>query len=168
MRLVLFIRKLLPDEVSLHREIRLRSLSEASQFLGESFAFAAAQPPHYWRELTSLYSAPNGGVMFLAMEGSIPVGSIYGRISELKNHTGHISGLWVDPTKRGNGLGKELLKSIFAWSKEIGLEHLELWVPSHSDPANILYAQAGFRKTGKVVGLPTNSLLKIAEMRVQL
>jgi ribosomal protein S18 acetylase RimI-like enzyme len=166
--MAVYFRKLLSDEVWLHREIRLRALSEASQFLGESFAFAAAQPPHYWKELTTSFTDGKSGVMILAMDGSHPVGSIYGRISTRGNQTGHISGLWVDPTVRGKGVGRELVQSILDWSIEMGLEYLDLWVPEHSDPANRLYSKSGFRRTGKVLQLPTSSILKIFEMRVAL
>lgn len=162
------LRRLTSHEVDLHREIRLRALSEASEFLGETFAYAAAQPAHYWEELTCSFSGPSGNVMFLAMEGEHVLGSTYGLLNTGLTQTGRVRGMWVDPISRGQGIGRALLQEVFTWAREVGLNYLELWTPGHGVAANGLYVQAGFRKTGNVAPLPTNSSLQIVEMKVQL
>lgn len=162
------LRRLISHEAELHREIRLQALSEASEFLGETFADAAAQPAHYWEELTCSFSGSSGNVMFLAMEGEHILGSAYGLLDEGLTQTARIRGMWVDPIWRGQGIGRALLQEVFTWARGVGLNYLELWAPAHGVAANALYVQAGFRKTGNVAPLPTNSSLQIVEMKIQL
>jgi GNAT superfamily N-acetyltransferase len=162
------IRRLASHEIELHRDIRLRALSEASDFLGETFAGAAAQPDYYWENLTRSFSEPSGDVMFLAVEGKHILGSAYGLLNMGLNETGRVRGMWVEPMWRGQGVGRALLQEILNWARGIGLNYLELWAPSHSVAANALYVQAGFRKTGNIARLPTNASLQIVEMKVLL
>lgn len=163
------LRKLAPYEIELHREIRLRALSEASEFLGSTFAETASQPDFYWEQITNSVTEPNGDVMFLAIEDERVVGSVYGLLNpEKKNEIGHVRGMWVEPVWRGQGIGGVLLQEVFSWAREIGLKYLDLWVPTHSEAANALYIKAGFRKTGNFAPLPTDAFLQIAEMGVQL
>lgn len=162
------LRRLSPLEMEMHRDIRLRALSEASDFLGETFADAAAQRTYYWEDFTRSVTEPDGDVMFLAAEGEHILGSTYGLLNGGRNEIGRVRGMWVEPVWRCQGIGRALLQEVFVWARERGLNYLELWAPAHSEAAIALYLQAGFRKTGNFAPLPTNASLQIAEMEVQL
>jgi GNAT superfamily N-acetyltransferase len=154
--------------MEIHRDIRLRALSEASDFLGETFADAAAKPTHYWADSTCSVTEPGGDVMFLATEGQHILGSTYGLLNGWQNEIGRVRGMWVDPVWRGQGIGRALLQEVFDWARERELSYLELWAPVHSEAAIALYLKAGFRNTGNFAPLPTNPSLQIIQMEVRL
>lgn len=165
---VVHLRRLASHEIELHRDVRLRALSEASDFLGEAFGDAAAQPAHYWEDFTRSVTDPWGDVMFLAIEGERVVGSTYGLVKRGLNETGQVRGMWVEPAWRGRGVGRALLQEVFTWARERGLSSLALWAPAHNATAMALYLQAGFRNTGNLAPLATNEFLQLVEMETQL
>jgi GNAT superfamily N-acetyltransferase len=158
------LRRLEPQEVSLHRELRLRALQEAPDSFGETFADVAARPSSYWEDLTRSITEPGRQVMFLAYEGEDVLGSTYGLRERDQSEVGRVGGMWVDPAWRRRGVGRALLQQVFNWAREQRMGRLRLWAPTHSPAALSLYDQAGFRETGKRRSLPTNPTLQIVEM----
>jgi GNAT superfamily N-acetyltransferase len=162
------IRTLEPHEVSLHREVRLRALQNAPDSFGETCAEAEAQPLSSWENLTRAVTEPGRHVMVLACEGETVCGSTSGLLDRKRSDGSRVSGMWVDPTWRRQGLGRALLQAIFAWARERGLKHLGLWAPAHSPAAIALYRQVGFHETGRHRPLPANPSLQILEMEGKL
>ena len=159
------LRKLASDEVSLHREIRLRALREAPDSFGETFADVAERPISYWEDLTRSVTEPGRHVMFLACEGKDVIGSTYGLLDrDHRSEAGRVGGMWVEPAWRRRGVGGALLQEVFRWARDRGLSRLGLWAPGHSPAALALYGQAGFRETGNRRPLMTNPSLQIVEM----
>ncbi len=150
--------------MNLHRDLRLRALCEAPDSFAEAFADAAARPTSYWEDLTRSVTDPGRHVMFLACEGEHVLGSTYGLLDQGRSGAGRVGGMWVEPAWRHRGVGRALLQEVFGWARERGLSRLGLWAPAHSPTAIALYAQAGFRETGKRGSLPTNHSLQIVEM----
>lgn len=58
---------------------------------------------------------------------------------------GYVFDIVVDPTVRGQGTGKELLRAVKAWSKAQGHTHLELSVLPENKGAMRLYEQEGYQ-----------------------
>ena len=160
----MYLRRLQPHEVSLHRELRLRALQEAPDSFGEPFADVAARPSSYWEDLTRSVTESGRQVMVLAYERIDVLGSAYGLRDRDRSEMGRVGGMWVEPAWRRRGVGRALLKEVFRWAREHGLKRLALWAPSHSPAALALYGQAGFRETGIHRPLPTNPALQILEM----
>ncbi len=158
------LRRLEPDEVSLHRELRLRALQEAPDAFGETFADAVARPSSYWEDLTRSVTESGRHVMFLAYEGNDVLGSTYGLLDRDQSEMGRVGGMWVEPAWRRRGVGRVLLQQVFNWAREHRFSRPGLWAPSHGPGALALYRQAGFRETGKRRPLPTNPTLEILEM----
>ena len=160
----MYLRRLKPHEVSLHRELRLRALQEAPDSFGERFADVAARPSSYWEDLTRSVTESGRQVMVLAYEGNDVLGSAYGLRDRARSAMGRVGGMWVEPAWRRRGVGRALLEEVFRWAREHGLSRLGLWAPAHSLAALALYRQAGFRETGIHRPLPTNPALQILEM----
>lgn len=158
------LRRLESDEVSLHREIRLRALRDAPESFGETFADVAERPISYWEDLTRSVTEPGRHVMFLACEGRDVIGSTYGLLDRPRSESGRVGGMWVEPAWRRRGVGRALLHEVFHWARCRGLSRLGLWAPGHSPAAVALYSGAGFRETGHRRPLPTNPSLQIVEM----
>ena len=161
------LRRLERHEVSLHRELRLRALQEAPDSFGETFADVAARPLSCWEDLTRAVTESARDAMFPAYEGDEVVGSTYGLLDR-ENEAGRVGGMWVEPGWRRRGVGRALLQEVFSWAREHELSRLGLWAPVHSAAALALYAQAGFRGTGKRRPLPTNPSLEIIEMEASV
>lgn len=165
---LLHIRALEAHEVDLHRELRLQALGDAPDSFGETFADTAARPASYWTELTRSVTEPGRHVMFLACEAGQVRGSTYGLLDRERSETGHVGGMWVEPSWRRHGVGRALLQHVFGWARGRGLSRLALWAPAQSPAAMALYHQAGFRETGNHRPLPTNLSLRIVEMECEL
>ena len=164
------IRRLESHEVDLHREIRLRSLSEAAEFLGGTFAEAAARPMHHWEDWTRRVTAASleREVLFLASAGSLIVGCGYGHLDTSCAGDARINGMWVEPIWRRCGIARALLHRLVGWAREASYHNVLVWVPALSEAAIALYLQAGFRRTGQISTLTTNSELRVVEMLLVL
>lgn len=162
------LRKLASHEVDLHRSLRLRALRDAPDSFGEVFTDVAERPISYWEDLTRSVTEPGRDVMFLACEGHDVLGSTYGLLDRARTDAGRVGGMWVEPAWRRRGVGRALLQQVVGWSRERGLTRLGLWAPDHNLAAIALYSHLGFRNTGARRPLPTNPMLSIVAMEVQL
>jgi len=162
------IRRLEPQEITLHRDVRLRALRDAPESFGEAAAEVEARPSSYWEEFTRSVTEPGRHVMFLACEGDAICGSTYGLRDLERPASGRVGGTWVAPSNRRQGIGKELLAAVISWAREQRFERLRLWAPAASTAALALYRQAGFSDTGQRRALPTNIALEIVELECSL
>ena len=162
------IRSLDLHEVSLHREVRLRALRESPDSFGETATEAEAQPHSYWEDLTQSVTAPDRHTLFLACEGNAVCGSTYGLLDRERKDTGRIGGLWVDPSRRRQGVGRALLQAVVSWARQRRLKRLALWTPAANAGAINLYRGAGFVDTGRQRPLRTGAELRIIEMECSL
>ncbi|WP_047979793.1 GNAT family N-acetyltransferase [Ornithinibacillus contaminans] len=68
---------------------------------------------------------------------------------EKLKHKATIVGMYVTPTKRGNGIGKALMEAAISKAKELGdVVKLNLTVVSINDEAKALYTKIGFETYG--------------------
>ena len=162
------IRRLEPQEIALHRDIRLRALRDAPDAFGEAAAQVEARPSSYWEELTRSVTEPARHVMFLACEGDAVCGSIYGLRDAESGTSGRVGGSWVEPSYRRRGIGDALLQAVISWARAERLERLRLWAPAASTAALAFYRHAGFRATGLRRPVPTNVALEILELQCTL
>jgi ribosomal protein S18 acetylase RimI-like enzyme len=158
------IRRLEPEEVDLHRDVRLRSLRESPDSFGETATEAEEQPQSYWEELTRSVTEADGHVMFLAYEGGTVAGSVYGLLDRENANAGRIGGMWVDPSFRRQGIGRALLQAVVSWGRQRQFVRFGLWAPAHSAGAIAFYRRAGFMKTDRQRPLRKRENVQIIEM----
>ena len=101
------------------------------------------------RYLKALRRYPDAAV-FVA---EIPGGEIVGRLSLARDpHPGsaHVAdlGLMVARSHRRHGIGWALLEQAVSWTRESGVEKLELHVFPHNTAATRLYERFGFERAG--------------------
>ena len=96
------------------------------------------------------------------------VGSTYGLLDSDRDAVGRVGGMWVDPARRGRGIGGALLREVLGWARGRGFRRAALWAPAHAPAALALYRRAGFRETGRRRALPTDPTLQILEMESEL
>jgi GNAT superfamily N-acetyltransferase len=129
---------------------------------------AEAQPHSYWEDLTRSVTAPDRHIMFLACEGNVVHGSTYGLLDRENVDAGRVGGMWVDPSRRRQGIGRALMQAVLFWARQRGLKRLGLWAPADNTGANALCRGAGFIDTARRGLLRPGAALQIIEMECAL
>lgn len=160
------IRKLESQEISLHRDLRLRALRDCPDSFADTAVEAEARPFTYWETFTRSVTEPGRHVMYLACDGDDVLGSTYGIRDSESSDMARVGGMWVAPLHRGRGIGHALLESVLSWSREHGFTRLRLWAPSANAAALALYQNAGFKRTGHRRPLPTNAEIEVVELEL--
>jgi ribosomal protein S18 acetylase RimI-like enzyme len=88
--------------------------------------------------------------LWIAERGSQIVGCV--AIVTASLHTAQLRWFLVEPTARGNSLGKRLLAKAVTFSQESGYAEIILWTESALTVAAHLYQAAGFRKVEEKPG----------------
>lgn len=158
------VRALRPDEASLHRDVRLRALRQSPNSFGETYADIAGRSPSYWEDQTKAVTEPGRNVMFVACDDTRANGMVYGLLDRDRRDGGRVGGMWVDPSNRRRGIGREMLAAVIGWCGERELKRLGLWAPAGNPAAIAFYRDAGFRETDNRRRLREGHDLEIVEM----
>jgi len=153
-----------PDEMSLHREVRLRALREAPNSFGGTFEEEGSRSDAYWEAQTKAVTEPGRNVLFLACESREVYGMVYGLLDRERPDGARVGGMWVEPAMRRRGLGRDLLTSVIDWARGRKLKRIGLWAPAHGVAAIALYRTAGFHETPRRGRLRDGSEFEIVEM----
>lgn len=140
------IRRLMPEDAGLYREIRLEALQLSSEAFGSSFEHEGAQSLDYFQE--ALTKADIFGA-FLETELAGVAG--YRRQAGAKQaHKGLLWGMYVRPMARGTGTGKSLVRAVLDHARA-RVELVQLTVVSENEAAQRLYRSCGFVAYGHEV-----------------
>jgi putative acetyltransferase len=92
-------------------------------------------------ELPGAYAPPRGALLIArapdGIVGCVALRPLDGSICEMKR-------LYVRPTQRGSGLGRQLVQAIVARGRELGYERMRLDTGPWMTAAHALYTEAGF------------------------
>ena len=75
----------------------------------------------------------------------------------LRGPAGVLHDIVVDPAHRGRGVGRLLLEAALAFLTERGSPRVVLWTADRNEPAQRLFAKAGFRRTMVEMTVETES-----------
>ncbi len=133
---------------------------EYQDSLGISLCFQNFQ--HELDTLPGYYVAP-GGALFIAIDAAgTPQGCVALRPTEDPS-TCEMKRLFVRPTARGTGLGRELLNTILDAARQLGYRTIRLdTIPGKMDRAIAMYRAAGFRDVPAYYNAPEVHLLFLA------
>ena len=134
------VRRLLPGELDLPRDVRLRALRDAPSAFGSSYEREAAFGPAEWAQRAAT-------AVFVAIEDERALGMAGGFVDDRGSTI--LWGMWVDPAARGRGLAEPLVEGVVAWARSTGAPQLELTVTDRAPAAAALYARLGFVPTGE-------------------
>ena len=99
--------------------------------------------------LTALLADPSlGRVVLVIDEAGLAVGYVvvaFGYSLEFRGKDAFVDELYVAPTHRGRGLGREALRAAESCGHESGIRALHLEVRPDNDKARRLYASAGYK-----------------------
>ena len=132
-----------PNEADDYRCIRLLALRENPEAFGTAHDDEAAHPlPEFENRLRSQ-------LVF----GAYVCGKIAGMVGLARNsgakvrHKGTIWGFFVDPTVRGQGVGRELLEAVLRYADDV-VEQVGLTVITQNSSTIALYESLGFQSYG--------------------
>jgi GNAT superfamily N-acetyltransferase len=143
------IRRIQPGDAAVLREVRLRMLVVDPSSFAATHADEAARVEAHWAERARLLADGDESMQLLAFDESGPVGSVVVVRDGDDPARFHIDSLWVEPERRGTGLGARLLSEAEAWIAAAGGREAEASVTNAAPVAARLYARAGYEPDGR-------------------
>jgi GNAT superfamily N-acetyltransferase len=153
--------RLAEDDWRQLREVRLAALAEAPTAFGSSLRREQGFDEDRWRAWA------RSAAMFVAVAGDSPVGMAAG-VAGTSGGERKLVAMWVDPGWRGRDTAARLMSSVIDWAGAEGAERVTLWVAQGNESARRLYERRGFRFTGGRKPLPSNPVLCIDQMALDL
>jgi len=137
------IRQLTPADAASFRELRLEGLRLNPEAFGSTYDFEKNQP------LTRYTGWLTKSAVFGAYQNSQLIGTAsFTQLSGQKDsHKGLLRAMYVRPTARRTGAGRQLVQSIIDYARQ-KVEQLQLTVVSTNHPALLLYQSLGFQQYG--------------------
>ena len=122
-------------------------LRDDADFFSTRYDDMVREPDSTWREWVA--EAADGGqkALFVAEENGRWLGVVGGFVRVDPQEVQLIS-MWVDRAARGRGIARDLIRELARWTEERGSSRVVLFVQEANEPAQHLYARAGFRPTG--------------------
>ncbi|MGY6657284.1 GNAT family N-acetyltransferase [Amycolatopsis sp. TRM77291] len=144
---MVLVRRLIPADLDVFREIRLRALMDTPENYGSIAAAERAQSDEEW--LAKLA----GDAWFAAFDDGRAVGLVAGRA---RDDGWILYSMWVAPEARRRGLGTRLMDEVRSAAEEDGAREVWLHVAEDNDHARRLYLRLGFIATGELEPMPND------------
>jgi len=151
-----------PQTVAVFRDVRLRALQDAPLAFGSTYARESRFSDEEWLGRVARWNGESG-IGYLAMDRGHGHG-IAGVLLEEEGACAHLVSMWVAPTHRKCGTGRLLVDEIANWSRQRGVDVLQLMVTSSNEPAMLFYQRLGFSRTGGTEPYPNDPALIEYEM----
>lgn len=162
------VRRFAPHEWREYRELRLRALADSPDAFGSTFADERSRPDADWSaRLTSGADSPSSLPLVAEIGGEL-VGLAWARFDPAEREVVHLYQMWVDPIRRGAGVGRMLLEAAIDWARSVGARRVRLAVTHGNAPAARLYARSGFTPCGDPEPLRPGSALRVQPLELEL
>ncbi len=137
------VRRLLPADVCIYREIRLEALLTSPEAFGSTYQSESAEP------FTWFADRLNNAAVFGAFDGSdlVGVAGFFGNKGRKEAHKGTLWGMYVRSSARETGVGRRLVQTVLDYARQ-RVELIQLTAVSGNEPARRLYASLGFIEYG--------------------
>lgn len=150
------IRRIRAEEGPLLMQVRLLSLLDAPYAFASTYTESIQQPREHWTERARAAAAGGSNAVYVAMAPDGPVGMAGGFTPEDRPEVRMIFGVWVEPTVRGQGLGRRLTETVVDWAFGSGADVCELWVAEPNTAARAMYDALGFEDSGLTQPFPSD------------
>lgn len=140
------IRRVRAEEWPRWREVRLRMLRDDAAFFSTRYEDMVREPDSTWRDWVAEAAAGSEKTLFVADERDRWLGVVgaFRRVDPLEVQ---LISMWVDPSARGRGLARALIRSVGQWAQARQASRVVLFVQEANRPARALYERAGFELT---------------------
>ena len=154
------VRRVVPGEWAVLRDVRLRALLDAPAAFASTYAREVAFGEAEWR------ARIGGGPWWLALAGDVPVGLVAGYATPEDGDVRHLVAMRVEPAARGAGAATALVEAVCAWAAADGGRVVSLWTADGNDRARRFYQRLGFAGTGERQPLPSDPRIEIGRAHV--
>jgi GNAT superfamily N-acetyltransferase len=142
------VRRLRAHEWQQLRELRLRALKDAPDAFAETYEVVQHEPPSYWQSFADASEAANESANFVAVDDERWVGMGAAFLYDDAPDSAGFAAMWVDPSVRGNGVGRDILDALAGWARSRGATRARIWHTEGNAAAEHLYRDWGFEPTG--------------------
>lgn len=139
----IILRRLLPEDAALYREIRLEALRLEPDAFSSTFEAETDRPLAVFAERL----ANSHVIGAFAGEGLAGIAGFFVQPGPKHAHKGMLVGMYVRPKHRAAGIGRMLVEAVIAHARQ-HVELLQLAVISDNAPARRLYRKLGFVEYG--------------------
>lgn len=153
----IIVRNLSSNDWQLYKCIRLRSLVESPDAFGSTYEEEVSFSNDKWLDRVNVGSRAKDALPLLAEIDEQAIGLACGVIHSVNDKYAMVYQMWVDPSVRGRGVGKALLKRIMNWAAEAKMHGVKLDVTTSNEGALKLYSPAGFVNFGEPKPLRSGS-----------
>ncbi len=136
------VRRLVPGEWQLLRQVRLLALGDAPFAFASTVEEERERPDAWWAESVARLA------WFVAEDGERLVGLAAGLPPDDDGAWPELISMWVDEAHRGGAVAERLLQMVVDWAEGEGATGLVLGVAEDNERALRFYERAGFRPTG--------------------
>lgn len=140
------LRRLNPADAPTYRALMLEAYAGEPQAFTSSHAERAALPLAWWVARLSTQAPPRELVLGAFVDGVLAgAAGLAFETRERTRHKATLFGLYVQPARRGAGLGVALVHEVMAWAQRSpGLEIVQLSVTAGNATGLRLYTRCGF------------------------
>jgi ribosomal-protein-alanine N-acetyltransferase len=105
-----------------------------------------------------------GKLVLVAEEEAELVGAVFGDVA-VPDRPAHLNFVYVEPGRRGEGIGRELVRAFVSAAAAAGAEHVVLDVDTTNEPAQVLWRRLGFAEFARRLAAPVPALAERLEAR---
>jgi GNAT superfamily N-acetyltransferase len=135
----------IPEDVEHVRRLWLDYLSWGNDEMEAKHGFRLPVQEAVDRDVATIEKfLPPDGLLLLAAETSDVFGT--GAMKRIGPETAEIKRMWVDPSRRGAGVGREMVDRLISAARGSGFSRLHLDSPDFMVAAHGLYRSSGFRE----------------------
>lgn len=159
------IRRLQIGEANLFKQIRLRSLQEASYAFSSTYESALQRSEESWREQSDSTAHGSDRATFIAFSDDNPIGiaALYRREDQVD--VGQLLQVWVAPEYRGMGIAENLMDAIFEWASENIFNTILSRVRDGNTRAQKFYIKYGFSNSNEFSSPDFNGVCLVKDVR---
>ncbi len=144
------VRRIREHEAPQLRAIRLRALAESPRAFEIPLAEEELAPTEHWVEWARQGAAGQTSCTFVAIQANEWCGMAGGFLEPNGSSVvATVFGVWVEPVRRGHGVGGGLVDAVVQWAVGRGAQRVQLWVTEDNNAARALYARHGFACSGE-------------------
>lgn len=162
------IRRLAAHEWRAYRELRLRALADSPACFATTLEEARARDEADWKRQVASGAGSPSEMPLVAEMGARLVGLAWCRVDDRDPRQTHLYQMWVDPTLRRRGTGRQLLRAAVRWAESTDAHRVVLSVTCGQTAAIRLYESAGFAPVGDPEPLRSGSELLAQPMQLDL
>jgi demethylmenaquinone methyltransferase/2-methoxy-6-polyprenyl-1,4-benzoquinol methylase len=139
------VRRARADEWEALREVRLAALADSPDAFGSTLDMERDADEARWRGWITGDGWAGAATTFVADESGRLVGMATGFHPDDEPSVVHLFAMWVQPRRRGEGIGRELVDAVAKWAADRpGVDQVVLRVTISNDAAIRFYTTCGF------------------------